>query len=798
MPANRHDDLPRPTSEPLPPDPARVRAQRAAGRARRRGRLAALYALLAQMFHINTGDFLAFLQAGAKWLLLGSAVGVAAGAASAIFLYALAWATAYRLQHPWLLWLLPLAGFGMGWLYYRYGGLAAQGNNLVIDEVNSNRSRIPLRMAPMVLLGTIGPHLFGGSAGREGTAIQMGASLADSLRRLLRLQLADRRYILMAGISGGFGSVFGVPAAGAIFGMEVQSMGRVRYDGLIPCLVAAYVGDLVTRAWGAPHAYYAHLPALAIEPLLVIKVIVAGILFGLTSLLFIELTHGIKFIYLNLTPYTPLYPLAGGVAIILLTVGTGSRDYLGLSLPLIDAALSGAEVATFAFLLKLLFTAVTLGSGYLGGEVTPLFVVGATLGHTLGNLLGVDPTLLAAIGFVAVFAGASNTPLACTIMGIELFGGGGALYIFLGCAIAYLASGHRGIYVTQMVGAPKSFALQVADSETLRTLAARRPGPWLPGLPALTGAPEHRLVRSVMSAHPVHILDSATVTTLVDVAVEAGVRTLPVVDSGGRLTGIVTDRDLARAGAAVSLSHLRALPAQERDGLLTELAMQPVAAIMTTPVHTVGHTATLKDALLQLNRHKLKRLPVVDQVGHLVGIITRSDILREFTFFFATQRTAGDREAWQLPTGSLPLEPMLTAPASTPLRVLLQLLQDDQLQRALLLDPDGQPAGFLSPLDLHTRLPSPLRTFSFEQLIAHPDPLLDQMAAEFMTAPPLSVTASTPILSAAHLLLESQIKTLPVIDETTGQMLGTLSRKLLLNVMTENLIAPDPSRSGRN
>ena len=234
-----------------------VRAQQATARARRRALEQRVYQHLDELFVIHPADFFAFLRLAGKWTLLGGAAGVMAGTASYIFLISLAWATATRLAYPALLYALPLIGFGVGWLYYRFGDTAGLGNNLVIDEVNNNRAKIPLRMAPLVLLGTILTHLGGGSAGREGTAIQMGASLADGLRRAIGLTGEDRRLLLMAGISGGFGSVFGVPAAGFVFGMEVQGIGRIRYEGIIPCLVASFIGDLVGRAWGAPHERHA-------------------------------------------------------------------------------------------------------------------------------------------------------------------------------------------------------------------------------------------------------------------------------------------------------------------------------------------------------------------------------------------------------------------------------------------------------------------------------------------------------------------------------------------------------------
>ncbi len=422
----------------------------------------------------DLNDFLAFLTFAFKWSVLGSVAGLLAGTAAWIFLTSLQWATAARVANPMLLYGLPLVGLGMGWLYYRFGGTAALGNNLVIEEVNSNRSLIPVRMAPLVLLGTIVTHLCGGSAGREGTAIQMGASLADGLRRLLGLVGEDRRLLLMAGISGGFGSVFGVPVAGFVFGMEVQGVGRIRYEGLIPCLVASFIGDLVARALGTPHVHYPQLAAVPLNLLLLFKVGSAGLAFGLTSLVFIELTHGIRAFLTRFTPWTPFYPVIGGLTVILLTWLVGTTDYLGLSLPLIADSVTGSGVVPWAFALKLLFTAITLGSGYLGGEVTPLFVIGSTLGYALSGPLDVTPGFLASIGLVAVFAGASNTPLACAIMGIELFGSAAAPYLVLGCVVAYLASGHRGIYTTQRIHHPKTLLPNLQPDDTLKTLREKR------------------------------------------------------------------------------------------------------------------------------------------------------------------------------------------------------------------------------------------------------------------------------------------------------------------------------------
>ncbi|MEP7288094.1 MAG: voltage-gated chloride channel family protein [Chloroflexota bacterium] len=457
------------------------RVKQAQFRAERRTRRQRGYEIVNEMFRVDPLEHLATLKMVVKWVVLGSAVGVLSGTASAIFLVSLQWATATRLANPGLLFLLPVVGIVLGWLYYRFAGTASRGNNLIIEELHINQASIPLRMAPMVLLGTLLTHLFGGSAGREGTAIQMGGSLADWLQRVLHLNREDRRLMLAAGVSGGFGSVFGTPLAGFVFGLEVQSTGRIRYDGVVPCLVAAIVGDFVTRAWGVKHAIYPRLMPMELDMALLLKVTAAGVVFGLTSLLFIELTHGIKHLVGQLVSWPPLRLFVGGLLVIGLTLLIGSQDYLGLSLPLIQHSVDGTGVVTFAFLLKVVFTAITLGTGFLGGEVTPLFVMGATAGYTMGRLLGVDPAFMASIGFIAVFAGASNTPIACALMGIELFGGGSAIYLMLGSFVAYLAAGHRSIYTTQRVAVPKALGIDVQVDESLETLAKRRRG-WLSAL----------------------------------------------------------------------------------------------------------------------------------------------------------------------------------------------------------------------------------------------------------------------------------------------------------------------------
>lgn len=758
-----------------------MRAQQATARARRRALGQRLYHQVNELFVVHPADFFTFLQLAGKWILLGGAAGVLAGTASYIFLITLAWATATRLAQPALLYALPFIGCGVGWLYYRFGGAAALGNNLVIDEVNNNRAQIPWRMAPLVLLGTVLTHLGGGSAGREGTAIQMGASLADGLRRLLGLSGEDRRLLLMAGISGGFSSVFGVPAAGFVFGMEVQGIGRIRYEGIIPCLVAAFVGDLVGRAWGAPHSHYPQFQAIPLDALLVLKVALAGVAFGLTSLLFVELTHGIKQLMSRLSPWTPLYPLLGGVAVIGLTWLVGTRDYLGLSLPLITASVEGTGVMPGAFALKLLFTAITLGTGYLGGEVTPLFVIGATLGDALQGVLGGPPGLLAAVGLVAVFAGASNTPLACAIMGIELFGGGLTPYLFLGCVVAYLASGHRGIYMTQRVHEPKTAVTDLQAEESLHSLRARHGG-WLPPIPRLSSTLEQKRVRTLMTAPAVAVQADESLQAVVAKALQAGIRALPVLDEGGQVIGIITDNDLLRGELAINLHQLQQMTPTERAPWLATAASLQAAQVMSQPVISVRTSATVADALTLLRRHNLKRLPVLDEDGRLAGLLTRSDLLRELAF---EQVLAGEQSSffdWRVRVGEVEREAAVTVAATTPLHTVVALLQQALQMRAVVVDEAGHPIGMLSESDLLRRV-APSQRGAVMAALHEPgkaaDLYLPQPAAELMTTPLLTVTADSAAFDAIRLLMTNQIKRLPVVD-ANGQVIGLVNRRTLL------------------
>ena len=384
--------------------------------------------------------------------LLGVAVGIGAGISGGVFLLLLERATEAFAVHPWLLFGLPAGGFAVGLVYHHLGKGSAAGNNLILDEIHQPQAWIPRRMAVLVLIGTVVTHLFGGSAGREGTGVQMSGAVADGLARRLAITGLERRIVLVAAIGAGFAGVFGVPIAGVAFGLEVQPIGPARRLALIPATIACFMADKTVLLLGVHHTALPDLGAIRLDPVLVVKVVAAGAVFGAVSLVFAEALHRVKAVTARFVSWPPLRPVIGGVLVIVATGLVGTRAYNGLSLPLIGLSMAGgAGVALGAFAYKTAFTAITLGTGFYGGEVTPLFVVGATLGVTMAHVLDAPVPLLAGLGLAAVFAGASNTPIASTVLGLELFGWHPTLGVLfaIACATAYLCSGSSTIYTSQ-------------------------------------------------------------------------------------------------------------------------------------------------------------------------------------------------------------------------------------------------------------------------------------------------------------------------------------------------------------
>lgn len=434
----------------------------------------------------------ATLQAGAtlKWILLIVPMAMGVGSACAFFLWSLDWATQMRFDYPWLLFLLPVAGVALGFLYHGIGKSAEGGNNLILDQIHEPGGGVPRRMAPLILISTVITHLFGGSAGREGTAVQMGGSIASGFARAFRLPSSEMRILLMTGIAAGFGAVFGTPIAGAVFALEVLSVGRIQYEALFFCLLSAIAADWTCHAWGIGHTHY-HIDFSSsiasaghyfdFNFVLLSKVVLASIVFGLGGLLFSEMSHGLHGFFKKLCPYAPWRPAIGGVLVIGLTYLLGTREYLGLGVSsphqndVTILSLFHDPIHYWSWWWKIVFTALTLSTGFKGGEVTPLFFIGAGLGNALSGVLNAPTDLFAALGFVAIFSGASNTPLACTIMGIELFGATHSVYIAVACFLAYAFSGHSGIYLSQRVAVPKRSGSRFPLHSSLRHVRDHHP-----------------------------------------------------------------------------------------------------------------------------------------------------------------------------------------------------------------------------------------------------------------------------------------------------------------------------------
>ena len=403
------------------------------------------------MTSLNPKQFLFSLP---KWILICALIGILSGSASAFFLVSLEWVTQFRMQYDWIVWLLPFGGFLVGLSYYYWGESVTKGNNLLLEEYENPKKVIPFKMAPLVLLGTLLTHLFGGSAGREGTAVQMGGAIADQFTKFFNLDHSERRILIILGISAGFASVFGTPLAGAIFALEVLYFSKINFKSILLSFLVAYVAYFTVEFWEIKHTHYSIpiVPELSLNN--IIFTLIVGVLSGFAALLFSRSTHFWGSLFSKNIKYPPLRPVIGGVVLAIAIAGLGFTKFSGLGVPIIVDSFSNPN-QWYDFLLKILFTGFTLGAGFKGGEVTPLFFVGATLGSALSTVIPMPIALLAGIGFVAVFSGATHTPIACTIMGIELFGIAPGIFIAIACTIAYFSSGSVGIYKSQIVKGAK-------------------------------------------------------------------------------------------------------------------------------------------------------------------------------------------------------------------------------------------------------------------------------------------------------------------------------------------------------
>lgn len=388
-------------------------------------------------------------KALAKWLFLATGVGGILGLLGSIFYYAISLATNLRQSNPWVIWLLPAAGALIALTYRLLHMENDPGTNLVIRSIHS-ADHIPLKMAPLIFLGTVITHFAGGSSGREGAALQLGGSIASFFGRRLRLPQKEVTIMTMCGMSAAFSALFGTPLTAAFFSLEVVSVGRVYYAALVPCLVASLVGGAVAKGFHiSPTAFTVNgVPALSLPFML--RVMVLAALCAVVSVLFCSLTHQVGRWYKKYIPNPILRGAVGGALVLAITLLLGTQDYNGAGAHIIAAAIGG-QARPEAFLLKILLTALTLGAGFKGGEIVPTFFVGATFGNVAGALLGLDPSFGAAVGLISLFCGVVNCPVTSLLLSLELFGSQGIIYFAMACGVSYMLSGYAGLYHEQRI-----------------------------------------------------------------------------------------------------------------------------------------------------------------------------------------------------------------------------------------------------------------------------------------------------------------------------------------------------------
>ena len=388
-----------------------------------------------------------------KWCLIIVLIAVFAGVSCTLFMISLVWSKRMFDAYPWLLFLLPFGGAFISWLYRTYGKRSSQGVNLCIHEAFVPKKIIELRMGVLVYIGTIATHLFGGSAGREGTAVQMGATFADQISEPLKVSKDDRKIIIRAGMASGFAALFGTPLAGGFFGLTVIGLDHYKHQPhymlrVIVCFTSALLANQVAHLLHIPHSLYKAPQVDYSHWQSYLSCILAGVAFGLAAILFAAAVHKFAHFFKLASKNTSIQSIIAGCCVIALVYLLDTRMYLGLGVDVIQRSLEEQLSFKDSFL-KLLFTTITLGGGFKGGEVTPLFFIGATLGNALQTILPATPYLLAGVGFTGVFAGATKTPLACAVMCMELLGPGIGVFAFITCYTSYFMSGKHGIYSAQ-------------------------------------------------------------------------------------------------------------------------------------------------------------------------------------------------------------------------------------------------------------------------------------------------------------------------------------------------------------
>ena len=384
-----------------------------------------------------------------KWVIFASITGAIVSLVGSAFYFLLSFVTIVREQNPWIIYLLPLAGLAVVATYHFMHNDNDGGTNLVISAIHSG-DRIPLRMTPSIFISTTLTHLFGGSAGREGAALQIGGSIGNSLGKLFKFDEKDTHVVIMCGMSAAFSTLFGTPMAAAIFPMEMVSVGVMYYMALVPCVVSSLVAHGISVLLGvAGESFHVTgIPTLQLIP--AIKTIALAALCAFLSIGFCVFLHKTEHIYKKYLKNRYLRIFVGGCAIVLLTLLVGNNDYNGAGMHTIEHAIEG-HVVPEAFLLKTLFTALTIGAGYKGGEIVPTFFVGATFGCLVGQFIGLSPSFCAAVGMISLFCGVTNSPISTLLISFELFGYEGMPYYLLAVAFSYMLSGYFGLYSSQKI-----------------------------------------------------------------------------------------------------------------------------------------------------------------------------------------------------------------------------------------------------------------------------------------------------------------------------------------------------------
>ncbi len=380
----------------------------------------------------------------AKWSFICILISSIIGSVTAIFLHSLDWVTFLREKHTWIIYLLPMIGFIIGYIYHFYGAEANKGNNQLIKAHHQAQTVIPFKMAPLVFIGTLLTHLGGGSAGREGTAVQMGGAIAAPFAKWFQLDQEERKTIIIMGVSAGFAAVFGTPLAGAIFALEIMGLRYIRWQSILPSIFAAYIAHFICLQWNIQHSVYIVNTMPEINFKNISWSLGAGCIFGLTALLYSLSNQFFENLFKKIN-YKPLIPFIGGILIATIVVFFNAQKYIGLGIPEIMNAFR-SPAGHYDFIFKLLLTSLTLSLGFKGGEVTPLFFVGATLGSAMYFFVPLPLALLAAMGLVAVFAGATDCIIASIVLGIELFGLKVGTFIGIASIVAYFCSGTNSIY----------------------------------------------------------------------------------------------------------------------------------------------------------------------------------------------------------------------------------------------------------------------------------------------------------------------------------------------------------------